>query len=200
VPNSASPRRPKGILLRKICRSAPVGLVIVLSATCEFVGLTSSANSTSSNFVLPTTRCCSSTGKVSQRVRSCRNLLHDHIAAASEVRILVADDCGAYRCNAGGILRSIDEPHQVTLVEVLKPVNFVDDVRVASEPVRQQSGEFETDIEATRPQMKQQVSGRRDRGVPGTMQFDERMEATRPRPDEESIPQRRTHSHDTSQV
>ena len=57
---------------RTICRCSPSGPVIVLSATCEFAGFTSSGISMSSSLERPITRSCSSTLIAFHAAMSCR--------------------------------------------------------------------------------------------------------------------------------
>ncbi len=48
--------------------------------------------------------------------------LHDHVAAAGEGGILRADDGGFGHFAAAWILRAVDEPEQVAVVEIAKAV------------------------------------------------------------------------------
>ena len=52
--------------------------------------------------------------------------LHDNVAAASKCRILLAYDCSlGHRCPAW-ILRAINKPKEVAVIEVTKSMNLVD--------------------------------------------------------------------------
>ena len=52
-------------------------------------------------------------------------LLHDHVAAAGERGVLLADDGGVDGCLVDGVLRAVDEAHQVAVVEILEAVHLV---------------------------------------------------------------------------
>ena len=52
-------------------------------------------------------------------------LLHDHVAAAGEGRVLLADDGGVEGVLVHGILRPIDEAQQVAVVEVLEAMDLI---------------------------------------------------------------------------
>ena len=80
-----------------------------------------------SSFVRPMIRSCSSTVSAFHAVEVVQVLLHDDVAAAGEVRILVADQGGRARRPADRVLGAVDEAHQVAVVEVLEAVDLVDD-------------------------------------------------------------------------
>ncbi len=56
-------------------------------------------------------------------------LLHDHVGAAREPGVLVADGHGLERACALRVLGTVDEAQQVTLVERLEAVDLVNDRR-----------------------------------------------------------------------
>ncbi len=51
--------------------------------------------------------------------------MHDDIAAAGKVSVLVANYYGVSRRRAPGILRPVDETHKVAVVEVTEALYFV---------------------------------------------------------------------------
>ena len=68
---------------------------------------------------------CVSTGSAFQRRQVVQVLLDDHVAAAGEGGVLVADDGGGDALLARRVLRAVDEADQVALVEVAKAVHLV---------------------------------------------------------------------------
>ena len=142
---------------------------IVFSATCELAGLTSSGSSMSSSLVRPITRSCSSTGSAFQASRSCRYFCTIDVAAAGEVRVLVADQRGRdARPRAGRVLGAVDEAQQVALVEVLEAVHLVD----ARWPRRrsrshQLRGQLEAQVHPPGADVEQQVARRGRRRCAG---------------------------------
>ncbi|GAA2769800.1 hypothetical protein GCM10019017_08240 [Streptomyces showdoensis] len=75
-------------------------------------------------------------------------LLHDHVAAAPESGVLVADEDGPGRDPALGVLAAVDESQQVTLVEVAEAVHLVDDGHGTREAPRDQPGQLEAEVHA----------------------------------------------------
>ena len=116
-------------------------------------------------------------------------LLDDDVAAAGEAGVLVADHDRGPRRRALRVLRAVDEPEQVALVEELEPVHLVDHLRVPVEPDHQPPGELEAQVEAMGADVEEQVAGCRDGGVPGAGELGERMQAGRARPAEEAVPE-----------
>ena len=51
--------------------------------------------------------------------------LHDDVAAAGKRGVLFADQHGVGRGRAPGILRPVDETHEIAVVEVTEAVHFV---------------------------------------------------------------------------
>jgi hypothetical protein len=51
--------------------------------------------------------------------------LHDHIAAAGEVRVLVADDRRCDGRTIDGIFRAVDEADEIAIVEIAEAVHLV---------------------------------------------------------------------------
>ncbi len=72
-------------------------LSMTLSTMCALAGLTSSASSMSSSFVRPITCSCCSVRQRVPGLQVVQVLLHDHVAAARELRVLVADQYGVLR-------------------------------------------------------------------------------------------------------
>ena len=143
--------------------------------------MTSSGISMSASLVRPIARSCSSTGSASQAVEVVEVLLDDHVAAAGERRVLVADERRRLRRAALGVLGAVDEAEQVALVERAEAVHLVDDASVALEPLGQPLGELEAEIEPVRADVEQQVARGRDRGVALAGDLGERVQAGRAR-------------------
>ena len=100
----------------------------------------------------------------------------------------------------GRVLGAVDETEQVTLVEVLEAVHLVDDLGDRAEPVDDQRRQLEAQVEAGRPDMKEQVAGRGDGRVPGADDLAKRVQPGRARPSEEPIPQLRADAGDAGET
>ena len=146
------------------------------------------------------TRSCSSTEIAFHVAEVVQVLLHDHVAAAGEVGILVADGRRLVGRRPGRILGAVDEAEQVALVEVLEAVGLVDDVGPAGQPVHQLRGQLEAQIHPSGPEVEQQVARRGDGGVPGADDLPERVQLGRPRAAEQPVPQSRTDPDDAAQL
>ena len=108
-------------------------------------------------------------------------LLDDHVAAAGKRGILVADQHGFARGRALRVLGAVDEPEHVPFVERPEPVDLVDDLGVAAQPVHQTLGQLEAQVEPVGADVKQQIARRGDRGVTRPGELAERMQAGRSR-------------------
>ena len=106
----------------------------IVSALCALVGLTASSSSMSDSFVRPMMRSCSSVGSAFQPVEIVQVFLHDHVAAAGERGILVADERGVDRRVPVRVLGAVDEAEQVAVVEVAEAVHLVDGGDGVAEP------------------------------------------------------------------
>ena len=127
-------------------------------------------------------------------------LLDDDVAAGGELGILVADEDRGRRCRPGRVLGAVDEPQQVALVEVLEPVHLVDHGRVFPEPTRELAGELEAQVHPPRPDVEEQIAGRRDGLVALTGELRQRAQRGRPRAAEEPIPERRADADHACQL
>jgi len=72
--------------------------------------------------------------------------LHDDIAAAGKVSVLVAHYYGVGRRRAAGILRPIDETHKISVVEVAKTLHFVHRGNSISDARHNLRGQFERQV------------------------------------------------------
>ncbi len=125
-------------------------------------------------------------------------LLDDDVTAACEIRILVTDGDRDVSGLPGRVLGTVDKTHEVALLEILEPVDFVDHRRGPGQPVGHDRGELEAQVHLTGPDVKQQIA-RRARGVVFvTGQLDERMQFRRPWTVEKSIPRIRTDAYDAA--
>jgi hypothetical protein len=140
------------MLSRRILSSFPFS-VIVLSALCE------SSSSISASFgAADDALLCLRRQRVPSR-QIVQIFLHDHIAAARECRILLADErCVDHRL-AARILGAIDEPQQVAVVEVTKATDLVDRGDCAGEACHDLHRHLEAKIHPFRADMKHQVPG-----------------------------------------
>ena len=69
------------------------------------------------SLVRPIAASCSSVDRASQARQVVNVLLDDHVAAAREVRLLVADQNRFRGGHPLGVLGSVDEPEHVAVVE-----------------------------------------------------------------------------------
>ena len=125
-------------------------------------------------------------------------LLHDHVAAAGEGGILLADDGGVDRSLFHRILRSVDEADQVAIIEVVEAVHFVRRGDRVAEPRHDLRRQFEAQIHSCGADMKEDVARRRD-GVMPAADLAERMQVLRPRRAEEPVPSVGAERHDARQ-
>ncbi len=115
-------------------------------------------------------------------------LLHVHITAAGEVRILIADLAGGQGDLAVRVLGAVDEAEQIAVVEELEAVHLVDDRDGTGHRLGDPAGQLETDVENLGADVEEQIP-RGGRGVvAGAAQLDEGMQLGGPRPGEQSIP------------
>ena len=92
-------------------------------------------------------------------------LLDDDIAAAREVRVVVADEQGVVGGRTDRVLGAVDEAEQVAAVEVAEAVHLVDDGRGAAEPLGHPGSELEAEVQLLGLDVEEQVARSRDRGV-----------------------------------
>ena len=137
-------------------------------------------------------------GHVVPSLQVVKVLLHDHVAAAGEGRVLLADDGGVDGGLVHRILRAVDEAEQVAIVEVLEAVHFVGRGDGAAEPRHDLRRQLEAQIHARGADMKQDVARRRD-GVMLAADLAERMQVLRPRRAEQPVPGVGAESHDAGQ-
>ena len=116
-------------------------------------------------------------------------LLDDDVAAAGEVRVLVADEDGVDGELVLGIGGAVDEAEDVALVEVAERVDLVDDVDVALELAHQLAGEFEAHIRPVRADVEEEVAGRRRGDVLAALELLEGVELRGALLREETIPE-----------
>jgi len=86
-------------------------------------------------------------------------LLDQHIAAAREARVLLADQHVPGGLVAHRVLRAVHEAEQVTLVEILEAVRLVDDVGDLPQPLDDLAGQLEAEVHLAGPQVEEQVAG-----------------------------------------
>ena len=89
--------------------------------------------------------------------------LHDHVAAAGESGVFVADEHGVGRGRPRGILRPVDEAQQIAIVEVAEALNFIHRRNGISQTRHELSSQLEAQIHALGADVEQQVAWGRDR-------------------------------------
>lgn len=127
-------------------------------------------------------------------------LLHDDVAAALELRVLVADHHRGERGVALRVLGAVDEAHQVALVEVLEAVHLVGDGHGAPQPVHQPGGQLEAEVGPAGADVEQHVARGGRGGVARPAQLLEGVEPGRARPGEQAPPGVRTDPRHTGQA
>ena len=108
------------MLSRRILRSLAVVVDDRVQRDVRVGGLTSSASSMSSSLVRPIDALLLLDRQRVPGGQVVQVLLHDHVAAAGELRVLVADQRRA-AARPGRVLGAVDEAEQVALVEVRNP-------------------------------------------------------------------------------
>ncbi len=81
--------------------------------------------------------------------------LNDHVAAAGESGILVADVDGIARLAAARILRPVDKPQEIAIIEIAKSMNFVNGGDGRTKPLHDLRGKLKTQIHAFGADMQQ---------------------------------------------
>ena len=137
-------------------------------------------------------------GKVIPSRKVMQILLHDHVTAACEGRVLFSDDGGTDGALIHRILRPIDEAEQVAIVEVTETVYLVDDGNGTVEPRHDLCRQLEAQIHAYGADMQQNVPWRGDR-VMAAVYLTERMQSFRLGCPEETIPRVGAKRHDARQ-
>ena len=95
--------------------------------------------------------------------------LHDHVAAAGECRVFLADDCGVDRRLRRRVLRPVDKADQVAIVEIAKAMHLVDRRNRVAEPGHDLRRQFEAKIHSLGADVEQQIARRGDgMARPGT--------------------------------
>ncbi len=115
-------------------------------------------------------------------------LLHDDVAAAGEVLVLVADQHGLGGLPALRVLGAVHEAEQVAGVVVGEAVGRVDDGGGAGEPPGDPAGELPADVHPGGPDVQEQVAGGGRGAVAGAGHLGERVQGGRAGAVEEPVP------------
>jgi len=102
--------------------------------------------------------------------------LHDHIAAADERGILLADKSGVDHRFTARILGTVDESQEVAVIEVTKAVDLVDHRHRVAEARHNVHRHLEAKVHPLRTDMEQQVPWRGNRMARSGPDFPERVE------------------------
>ena len=121
-------------------------------------------------------------------------LLHDHVAAAGERGIFLADDGRFDRLLVRGVLGPVDEAEQVPLIEVAEPVDLVRRRDLAVEAGHDQGRQLEAEVRPRGADVKQEVPRRRHRPVDAA-DLAEGVQPLGPRSAEEPVPGVRADPH-----
>ena len=170
------PTLPNGMLKRMICRSSPSSSTIVFSATCELAGFdvvgqldVAELGAADHSFLFLDRQRI-------PRLKVMNVLLNHDIAAAGELRILIANHHRVECRRAFRVLGAVDEPEQVALVEGLESMHLVDHSRDPAESIHQPLSELEAQVEPMSAEVEQQIAGRRHGRVLPACDFGERMQ------------------------
>jgi hypothetical protein len=87
--------------------------------------------------------------------------LYDHIAAANERQIFIADKAGGFRFLAGRIFGAVDKTEKITLIEIGEAVDFADRSHRIDQSGADQARRLEAQIHALGPDVEQEVASRR---------------------------------------
>src|SRR5438552_608017 len=127
-------------------------------------------------------------------------LLHDYVAPAGEVAILLADESRVRHRLTDGILGPVNETKEIPTVEVTEAVHFVHRRNGISESGHDLRRQFEAEILPLRPDMEQHVSRCRNGQTRPGSNFAEDVQLGRPRLTEEPPPNVGSKRHDTREV
>src|SRR5580704_11942201 len=127
-------------------------------------------------------------------------LLNDDIAAARERSVFLSHEHGIDRRVAPRILRAVDETHQIAVVKITEAMHFIYRRNSISETRHDLHRKFEAQIHTLRADVKQQVTGRRNRMARSAANLAERMKLRRPRRPKKPIPRFGPKTHDTGQA
>lgn len=94
-------------------------------------------------------------------------LLHDDVAAAGAVGVLVGDEHGVGHGGADGVGGAVDEAQQVAGVEVAEALGVVDNRRSVAELEQQLALKLEADVAAVGADVEEQVAGGGHGGMAG---------------------------------
>ena len=98
-------------------------------------------------------------------------LLHHHVTAADEARVLLPHQHGGLRPGPCGVLGAVDEAEEVAFVEVLEAAHLVPHRDRSAQPSRDHGGESEAQVLARGAYVEEQIAGGGDRSVPWAAQF-----------------------------
>jgi hypothetical protein len=124
--------------------------------------------------------------------------LHDHVAAAGERGVLLADDGGVDRILVDGVLRAVDEAQKVAVIEVLEAVHLVGCRDGAAQPRHDLRRKLEAHVHALGADVEEEIARRR-RGVMLALDLTKGMQLPGPRRAEQPVPGVGAEAHDAGQ-
>src|SRR5580704_1831785 len=127
-------------------------------------------------------------------------LLNDDIAAACERSVFLSHEHGIDRRVAPRILRAVDETQQIAVVKITEALHFVYRRDSISQTRHDLHRKFEAQIHALRADVKQQVSGRRNRMARPAANLAERMKLCWSRRPKQPIPRIGPKTHDAGKA
>ena len=114
--------------------------------------------------------------------------MHDDVAAARERRVFRLDERRLGQIGAGRIFGAVDEAEQVSGIEIAKAMNLIGDGYGVAERLENEPLELKTHVGAIGPDVEQQISRRRHRGVRRSPDLGERPQLCRTARLSKSIP------------
>src|SRR5579863_1291879 len=111
--------------------------------------------------------------------------LHDHVAAAGERGILLADDRSFDHRLTTRILGAVDKPKEIAVIEVAKAMNLVDRRDRVAETRHDLRRQLEAEVHPFRSDMEQQVPWGRNRMAQSGPDLPKRMKFSRARASEQ---------------
>ena len=124
--------------------------------------------------------------------------LYDHIAAAGEGGVFLADQRGVDRGPLHGVFRAVDETKQVAVVEVFEALHLVGRKHGVAKPRHDARRHLEAQVHARGADMEQQVARRGD-GVMHAADFAKGVQLSRFRRSEQAVPRVGADPHDAGE-
>jgi len=127
-------------------------------------------------------------------------LLHQHVAAIAELRVLVPHQGEIHRLAAFRVLGAVDEADHAAHVEIAEALDLVHHLDRIPQGLEQLRGQLEAQVHLFGTDVQQQVAGSRWRAAPLHAHLDERVQRRRTRAAEQAVPGAGAKTADTGQI